>query len=496
MTIQTTLRAASPALVSRLSPWPGLLMLLLIACGSPGSEKKAAQESEGASPYPNFIVIDIDSVRADRVRAVRDGAPVAPTLDRLSREGAYFTGLISQSGWTMPAISSLLTGAWPRLLQAKLGGLKPFVDEGPHLPQILSLYGYQTTAFWGSTAPGGFDAIKAMFQENHRADPPWDYTYGAEVNQWLSTEAKEPFFLFVHDMDIFNPTPLPPDDQLHIYGEAHPLCGVRNQPREPTQLFGSLMAKDGLESAAAHMIGHNDGTLHYYDATVASILANVTERGLDDNTVIILLSDHGNDLLDHHVLGHGPTFDTNLHVPLIIVDPTLTGPGQEHPQTIQTIDIAPTILARAGIPVAERMIGQSLLPLLGQAEGSYEERPVYSMTSQFNASLRKGRYKFMRWQYRRDDLPEGPMKRPTPETSDVLFDLEADPGELTDIAAANPEIVAEYQGLLDAWLELQTHHRGKGLAQPVDPAFKEKLQRDGYWELLDPDDKAAAVPGE
>jgi arylsulfatase A-like enzyme len=472
------------------------LVLLTVSCGGdrnePGGPHHEAKPAMGPPPRdgapadrPNFLVIDIDSLRSDRVRASRGGEPLAPTLAALADRGAHFPNLISQGAWTIPAIGALLTGMDPTLPRVGADGRSSLVGGRPQLPKILEMYGYQTAGFWGDSAPAGFGEVVDLFQVRGVATQGEPWVYRERITSWLAADAREPFFAFVHEMDVYDPRPALPSAELHRHVEARDDCTAPR--RNPEQALHALIPTLGLPAAAEHLIAHYDGAVSYYDGVVAAILEQLSASGLAERTVVMVLSDHGNDLLEHGAMGHGTTYDSVIRVPLIVVDPRLEGGGRELDTRIQTVDIAPTILDRAGIPAAHGMTGVSLLPLLGFGEGSYEERPAFSLSSAAEGSIRDGRHKLMQGRYRRDDRPgEIPAGEPIGEPITQLFDLIDDPGETRDLLDEQPDVAARLGERLDSWLATRAAGAEARPKIEIEPELKEKLQEDGYWELVAP----------
>jgi hypothetical protein len=239
------------------------------------------------------------------------------------------------AGWTHFAVGSFLTGRW-HPLNASSEALPTGMPLGRSFPAIMGSYGYNTVAFWGNTAPSQVDHLHEGFGGNV-IDNAAGVTHGAKVLQWTGERPKEPFFAYVHEID------------LHI-----------NHP--PGQDAPSRVRAD------------YDKVLSEYDRVVGVYIEKLRAAPLARDLVVMVMSDHGEDLYEHGGYGHCLLYDTILHVPLVVVDPRT--PGQRAPTArVQTVDLAPTILARAGIPLDQTMVGQPLTPLLG-GPGEFVERDL------------------------------------------------------------------------------------------------------------------------
>lgn len=490
-------------------------------------------------PRPNFLIIDIDTLSADRVGAMNAGRPVTPTLDALAARGVRFNHAISQSGWTMPALVSHLTGVLPVTVSAEDGEVAWRPAGTRDLAEILAIYGYETAAFWGATLPGKVTTVlSSAFAENifdhDRGEPPTD-----ALIAWLQRPRDQPFFAYVHDIDLqFPDTYLGVDRKLAF--DEHPL------PENATSFAHILLQisqSSTPEAGQKAVRDRYDGVIHAYDAALSRVLAALESSGQADNTVVIVTSDHGQDLFEHANIEHGLLYDTILRVPLIVVDP-LGDRGKTVDTMVQSIDLAPSVLARAGVPRDEQMDGQSWTSLIGLEgiglEGIgldspvYEERAVFSLTEPCHVSLRTRTHKLILRDIRprRDrgwppvwrpnqvpmtlsrfvaanPLPDVPladcstMSLPTPSGAPKvagagpntlgleLYDLVADPGERNNRVEDTPEVA---RALLEPLLHTLADRR-KALATraTMSAAQVQAMKDQGYWGLVQPG--AEGTPG-
>lgn len=479
--------------------------------------------SVGNEERPNFLVIDIDTLRADRIGATRDGQPVAPTLDKLARRGARFTEAYSQSGWTMPALVSALTGTLPVALAAADGQVSWRAAGARDLAEIFGIYGYTTFAFWGATIPGIMGgAVTPSFhhsaQDEGRRAPP-----GESVIAWLAQSPPEPFFAYVHDIDLHHAeaweslsTPIPFD---------HP--SMAQYEPDYQRAYARVKRQHGEAVAQTAVTSRYDGVLNLYDSAVGRMLDTLKQTGQGKRTVIIVTSDHGEDFFEHSVMEHGLLHDTTLHVPLIIYDPGATSITVD--TMVQTVDLAPTLLARAGLPPAASMDGFSLLPLLGGKGEPYVERPVFSLSEACHVSLRTRDHKLILRDSRprsdrtwrpagganavlvplslfaaRNPLGDAPLadcsamvnraegRRPAgrgPSSLELaveLYDLKADPGEYTNVVDTFPKVAVELLEPLLHTLSSRATSRVGGPRETLSPLQVKTLKENGYWGLVQP----------
>jgi arylsulfatase A-like enzyme len=412
MTLESTLRAA--------------LLLGLMACRD--APVQEAVEPEPETP-PNFLIIDIDSLRADRLE------PPPPAIASLVSRGVHFTHTITPSGWTLPSLTAMLSGQHsPNELMEPLE--EPATTRT--FPGILSAYGYHTGVAWGHTVLTEHPRSKTWLNPSGEVR---DMIGVLGVAKALAEDPPEPFVYLLHDTD------------LHV-----PL---------------DTKSKPGPEQARARY----DHALQIYDRELQRVLQALDDTGLAERTVVVLLTDHGEELYDHDALGHGRMhWDTIIRTPMVIVDPALpSSQGLVQTRAVSTLDLAPTLLERAGVEVHSEMEGISLLSAL-RGE-SLPEREFYTLTRHLTASLRTSRWKLILQALSCGDAERKehpPLKQ---SQCELLYDLESDPLEQHNIAWRHPDRVEKMATQLLAWVaeqEVEDVH--------ASPEFIEHLKERGYWE--------------
>ncbi|MDP2311682.1 MAG: sulfatase [Pseudomonadota bacterium] len=450
---------------------PLSLLLVPLACTGP-ADAPVGVADPAPGPRPNFVVIDIDSMRADRMPLSRDGAVVTPTLARLAREGVVFMQAYSQSGWTLPALLSLLSGRYPQGVSAGPTGRVTLELPERSLPEILALYGYDTVGMWGSTLPSNDPSILGAFSRKLEASLDTPDPLNDPIVAYLDGKPAEPFLLYLHAIDLNSVPAYVPDAALHRWTDPHP----HKATSQLQDLFWELHATLGPDLATTHTTSHYDGVLSWYDAGLGRVLDTLDRTGLASNTVVIFTSEHGQELGERGTIGHhGSQYDTVLHVPLVVRDPALPG-GRVVTSTVESIDLAPTVLARAGIPVDRQMDGRSWLPLLGSAPAAWPPREVYSYSAREALSVRTDRWKLA---IHAKTCP--PTTDGAPRTCGELYDLVADPAETANVGDANPAVRADLTAKLEAWGQARIRD---GTAPEEDPRLVAALKSGGYWGMV------------
>lgn len=407
---------------------------------------------------PNVLIVDIDSLRADRLRPGA-ASSITPHLAGLVEDGVWFDQAIAPAGWTLPSFASLISGRHsPPELTAENVSPESREADPKLLTHILGANGYTVGAGWGNTLLSRHPRAQNWFNPKNVANLDSIETLTAQLR---AAPPPEPFVYLLHDID------------LHIYTERT----YRPEPNADPGFHGTRIER-------------YDAALRGYDTKVGALLEALDERNLRERTLIVVTSDHGQELMDHGMIGHGLIhYDNVLRIPLLIVDPD--GPkGRIVEDLVLTQDIAPTILARVGLPVEPTMEGISLLPAMQGRGVALPERVAFSITHDRAASIRTSTTKFVLQQYgcKQNASPHPPLQ-------DVqcphLYDLLADPGEQINRANERPEQAAALQTQLLAWLGTRTP-----APLSTNPAFARALREGGYWQATSKPAAAAERTGE
>jgi arylsulfatase A-like enzyme/Tfp pilus assembly protein PilF len=313
------------------------------------------QVKHATSQHTNIVLITLDTTRADRMGFLGSTRGLTPNLDTVARQAVVFSRAYAQVPLTTPSHATILSGTYPQFNHVNYMG-DAISETLPFLPDILHSHGYRTAAFVGALvldpkklAPGfdrGFDLYDAGF---HRRRPGEDNYHAQErrgeevVNRaiaWLRKRPAGPFFLWVHLYDPHDPYD-PPEPYRTRY-EAAPY----------------------------------DGEIAYADSVVGKLLAELRTRGLFSGSLIAVMGDHGEAFGEHGENHHGIfLYDETVHVPLLF-----KLPGQQIARKIETrvglVDVAPSILKAARIPVPAVMQRKSILSAPSGDSGT--PRAIYS----------------------------------------------------------------------------------------------------------------------
>ena len=432
------------------------VFLVLIAIAYLSSNIKADR-----CPGCNVLLISIDTLRADHVGAYGYERSTTPNLDSLASGAILFENAISQAPSTLPSHTSMLTSLYPSEHGAEiwsyLGGSKTTLAE------ILKSRSYSTAAFVSGSQLNksynlgqGFDTYDDSSMEKNAGNVT------ALSLDWLSEHYKEKFFLLVHLFDPHHPYSPP---------EGYNVFDTFNDTKSVVWNASSLSIEDstGLllgirsgrvnitEKELEHLISLYDGEIRHADYNAGILLDRVGKLGIANRTIIIIVSDHGEEFKDHGGMLHSHTlYNELLRVPLIIKVPGM--PAARIGGQARLIDIMPTVLDALGI-AAENLRGVSLLKTTGSLD-AYSERFGNATRLLAEISLSTGKEKIIY------SIKRGSKR---------IFDLESDPKELVDIANSTGAIGLDKK-LSDVFSSLE-REQGKSV---INKEQEERLRSLGY----------------
>lgn len=398
---------------------------------------------------PNVVFVVVDTLKADRIQALRNGLPVAPFLSAFASQGAHFTNAQAPSSWTRPSMFGFFTGMYPNPELTDNGETIELFSVPPGLTSLgewFAGYGYDCWAVQtnGNASAGlgfaqGFKAGRFEFLNEYPAALITDRLL-ENMPEW-----KEPFFSFVQYIDPHGPY-APPVEYQEVFGPQPELQTTDEMNLSVTgfrpyvqKLFGAWVNETPpappvlSENGKAAMLYRYDAEIRYLDDELARLIDSIEEAY--PNTIFVVLSDHGEALEDREALiGHGHTlYDEQTNVPLLI-----KGPGIE-PQLISTrveaLGVLPTLANALGFKQLPQWqspdcFDQATTPgaVFGRSLTFFENTPVFGDCVTVNG------LKYI-------DHSTFGMPR--------LYDLTTDPGETANMTESQPGTVTFLKGLLD-----------------------------------------------
>jgi len=417
------------------------ILFLLTALTAAQATAQTPQKSA-----PNVVLITIDTLRADHLGCYGYKQIKTPNIDGLAADSSRFERAYTVVPVTLPSHTAMLTGTYPMLSGMHDFSANKLSPQQGTMATVLKQAGYATGAVVASAVLDsrfglnqGFDFYYDHFDFSRLEEANLDEmerpgnVVADQALDWLGKNSQKKFFLW-----------------MHLYDPHYPY-----RPPEP---YSREYASQPY-----------DGEIAFADEQVGRLLRFLKDKGLYQNTVIVLSGDHGESLGEHGEKTHGFfIYNVTMHVPLII-----HLPGKPATQTVadpvSLVDLMPTVLAATGLDIPSQVQGRSLLSAL-RGEKIDRDRTLYGETFlprlHFNWSELRGaenaKYHF--------------IDAPRPE----LYDLTKDPGELRNLFPEKKAVAEEMRAKLAGLI--REYSAGKELAEKtgLDPALMERLKSLGY----------------
>jgi arylsulfatase A-like enzyme len=482
------------------------------------------------SGSPNIVMIGTDTLRADRLGVSGYHRNLSPNIDRLTTKSTYLKNCYTPLARTAPSLTSLLTGSWPHThkIRSNFPSAADLKITVPNMVEMLNNAGYETAAI-GDWAAADLGKMNFGFKKKHLPDDQWNIKY-------LIRQGPATFRLF---LSLFAHNPL----GRKLLPEIYYLAGVplSQQTGEDCRQMISQFAKKKAPfyinyfSAATHVpFGSNypyyqlyadpdykgdsqfimtsvntpeeiiasqekgeeyfdlpqinalyDGCIKQFDDEVGKILKHLKHCGLEENTIVVIYSDHGADFFENGCWGQGNTLlgdDPSNRVPIIIYDPS-NPTAHVIDTSTRLIDIAPTVLDISGISPPQDMDGCSLTDIIANPSKavdlhSYHESGIWLSNipgmrkdhlsypnildildipdKELGMLCIKGEYIDKIIEAKDRSIRDQKWKliyQPTLSGCDyLLFDMSNDPQCTTDVKLQHPDIFSDYKNLLDKWI--------------------------------------------
>jgi len=344
----------------------------------------ACERREAPTPAPNVVFIVIDTLRADRLGAYGNERGLTPFLDSMAERGFVFRNAYAQSSWTKPSIASILTSRFP--VQHGVQSWKAVLPSDEiTLPEILQSIGYATAAFQANILVNAGQGFGQGFAEYHlyplkggrqkglveqfheRAG-----TLNRDALAWLVRQKPQvPLFVYLQYMEPHLPW-APPDAILDRVVGDRPRPDVR---RLNAQFL--VARRDPLSPETWDAVRDAyDAEVMALDRDLEALFAELEKSGFLEHCIVVITSDHGEELGEHGLAGHGISlFNEEIRVPLIVVPPWRQT-RVDVDDIASLIDVAPTVLALVGVPAPDAFEGKILDRVLAGAESIWTVRTL------------------------------------------------------------------------------------------------------------------------
>jgi arylsulfatase A-like enzyme len=440
----------------------------------------------GLESAPNVILIGVDTLRSDRLSCYGYTVLQTPHIDALAAGGVRYADMTAQASWTKPSFATVLTSLYPSSHTA-IGKLDRLPQAVTTLAEALAAGGYHTGGIVDNVSIGPAFGFEQGFADFAYLSP--SYLFGAgesasqlglyqglrrvwarvtggriyvqnfyqdasvvnrEAMQWLTANKGTRFFLFLHYMD-------PHDPYFEHPYNGHGYARASNQNPDPAlaPTFSQLY----------------DGEVRYLDDYLGALFDWLKTEKLYDDALIVLTADHGEEFQEHGGWWHGQTlYQEQIAVPLIVKYPGGARAGTVVTELARSLDVAPTVLDAAGLPMPDTMLGRSLWsasepPVSVFAEEDLEGNRIYAVRT---------------WEFK---LIRANADNPRGLPAESLYRLAGDPGEqhpLDPSADAQTVPIERLRTLLRDALAEALSRAVAGEAGDLDAAVRQKLRDLGY----------------
>jgi arylsulfatase A-like enzyme len=416
---------------------------------------------------PNLVLIGIDSLRADHMSCYGYHRQTSPHIDHFAQGGTLFEKTYSAYIPTTSGYASMLTGM--DVISTQVVALRhkgPMRSEVTTLAEILHNAGYNTSSvgFSGNPASRGFDTyidFPGWGSWNEGRSPKAQNLNNVAIPELdRLADDEKPFFLFLRHMDPHAPY-LPPEpfERMFYHGNE---CDPDNKSMAPVMAFKpfcdffAAWMPPGITDKD-YVIAQYDGEIAYMDSAIQTIFRTLEARGILDDTIVVINSDHGETLYDHDCyFDHHGMYDQTLHVPLIIRYPAKVPAGKRISGYNRHQDLVPTILELADIKTKVKFDGKSLMKLVREEKASFDSEFYITECTW----MRKHGWRTPEWKLIMALEPDFHYKPPV-----ELYNLVEDPGENNNVADKHPDVVALLKAHMDAWITKR--EKETGLSNPI-----------------------------
>jgi arylsulfatase A-like enzyme len=460
------------------------------------------------APPQGVILVIADTLRRDHLQPFGYERRNAPVLARLAAEGALFRDNIAQATWTKVSVSSIITSLYPTT-----NGIKDMPDRMPAevttLAEAYRSAGYATFATSSVPFTGRLTNLHQGVEVLHEATSLGDLdresktarTYVDRLLEWIDGHSDVPFFAFLHVFDPHSPfEPYLPYDNLWMSPDEI-ARHRKDMERAKEFIEEEFFKREGLANPAelrragvdqqryvAAQKAWYDSSIRAMDVEIGRLVERLEDLRIAESTLLAFTSDHGEEFLEHGRPFHGfNAYGEMLNVPLLLWWPTALPAGIVVDETVQNIDLMPTLLDLSQLAGSERIQGQSLLPLLAGAPDparlGWRSRPAFAERAIAPVAFEMDEDATESWAIVDDGwklIKNGTRPDGRPEFE--LYDHRNDPLNLHDVASANPEVVGRLAARLEAWHEdaLAARVEPDEESAEASPEEMERLRALGY----------------
>jgi arylsulfatase A-like enzyme len=496
-----------------LAAYAGRRTRIVFELASPGADavgfwSNPLLSSRTLARRPNVLLYVVCTLRPDHTSLYGYARDTTPFLKQFGAAGAVFDDAVAQASWTKASVPSLLTS-----IQAYAHGIVNESDTVPAgavtLAERLRAAGYVTASIVANPLAGrtsgldrGFDYVMdypvVQRERNEAVDRGTDSAaIDRAIAPWLERHRDEPFFLFILSADPHAPYQPPAEFERMFANPAETAAFDRDSlllRKVRTYGGGTAVTKAEIrargidpEAYIRRAIDRYDGEIAHNDRSIATLATRLKDAGTLDNTVAVIASDHGEEFWEHGFGAHGHTlYNELIHTVLLMRYPKRIPRARRIAQTVELVDIMPTVLELVGLDAPAGIEGRSLVPLLAGGNAA----PLPARSTKFalphaqpgdgipeNATDTVARVDAEWKLIYRAQAARAQMKEVE------LYDRRSDRADRNDVATQHPEVAARMKAEVLGWIEREKAARtriGPRGSKPIDREALERLRSLGY----------------
>jgi arylsulfatase A-like enzyme len=502
--------------------WVAFALALLAACSTGGGTKDrqapgdpVAGARRTAPRLPNIVLFSIDTLRADHLGAYGYNRGTSPNIDGFGRDAMSFENAVSQAPNTAPSHMSLFTGLTPAVhgvdnIDGEGPAPRPLDPAIPTFPELLRESGYRTVGLnGGGNVDGslgfarGFDLYSSDFISYNwmrATSSPRDLEV---VRHWLhiGRDQARPVFLFLHHYVCHAPYLSAPEAYRTRFAQGRRVKGLPwgepDSVRDPildrmgrlppgaakSELVGRLFSSQlrsfwaGVDLSRPdhreHVVALYDAGVAYADELFGRVMGILREEGAYDDSIVVLLSDHGEEFFEHGGREHGRLFVEHLHVPLMIRFPARSGLAPRAIRDeVRVMDVMATVADYLGLAPPRPVQARSFMPLVRGRGGYAPAIASYGGPPSRPLRIEDGGFSYS------DEPLAGVVER--------LFDRASDRYEQHDLSSSRPDVLRRMRDLAASQRAEDSRMQGALHAAPapkaIDPGLLDQLRSLGYLE--------------
>jgi len=425
----------------------------------------------GSPAGPNVLLVVVDTLRADHTAVSAPASTTTPALrDTLMADGVSFPRVYANAPWTLPSIASLLTSRYPSSLQVHDMDSR-LAPTWPTMAEFLANRGYRTGGIISHIflqkeygLGQGFDRYdeEVIDRRHFNHFTVTSQAVTRKAVRFIGDNRRQPFFLFLHYFD--------PHQSYFDHDKSFPYHGAFRWGTPLEEMVRRVARGEFADEDIRYLTHCYDSEIRFVDRHVGRVVQELKRQGIYDQTLVIFVSDHGEEFVERDFLGHGTSlYDEQLRVPLVVKPPAdyRVPPESQPMRAVSNLDILPTVFDVLGMPVDPRWEGTSVF------SGITRRRDIFAELRKTQFGMKRDRLCLVRWPWK--------LIRDVANSSHELYHLEDDPGERCDVSGLQADVRRRLEAALEAWIASHRGETGETPKARLSDEERRRLKSLGYF---------------